>query len=118
MRISSLLAVLLMLLSLALGGCNTRQGGETAGPASATAPVAVPQVGASASPVVASKKTYSKPSLEDLQRKLTPAQFEVTQKSATEPPFENAYWNNHEAGLYVDVASGEPLFSSLDKFES
>ena len=54
----------------------------------------------------------------DLKRRLTPLQYEVTQKNATEPPFANEYWNNHQPGLYVDVVSGEPLFSSLDKFDS
>jgi peptide methionine sulfoxide reductase msrA/msrB len=49
---------------------------------------------------------------------LTPLQFEVTQEDATEPPFHNEYWDNHAAGIYVDVTTGEPLFSSLDKFES
>lgn len=55
---------------------------------------------------------------EDLRLKLTPLQFEVTQNSATEPPFRNEYWNYHGEGLYVDIVSGEPLFSSLDKFDS
>jgi len=50
--------------------------------------------------------------------KLTPDQYEVTQKAATEPAFRNAYWDNHEAGLYVDIVSGEPLFASINKFES
>lgn len=63
-------------------------------------------------------RTYSKPSLEELQRRLTPLQFRVTQESATEPPFRNAYWDHHEVGLYVDIATGEPLFSSVDKFDS
>ena len=49
---------------------------------------------------------------------LTPEQYQVTQHEGTEAPFRNAYWNNHEAGIYVDVVSGEPLFSSLDKFDS
>ncbi|MFK0239694.1 peptide-methionine (R)-S-oxide reductase MsrB [Microbacterium sp. NPDC090281] len=49
---------------------------------------------------------------------LTHLQYEVTQQDATEPPFRNAYWNNHDDGIYVDVVSGEPLFSSTDKFES
>jgi peptide-methionine (R)-S-oxide reductase len=49
---------------------------------------------------------------------LTPEQYEVTQRNGTEPPFKNAYWNNKEAGLYVDVVSGEPLFTSMDKFDS
>jgi peptide-methionine (R)-S-oxide reductase len=49
---------------------------------------------------------------------LTPLQYEVTQQDATEPPFRNAYWNNHDDGIYVDVVSGEPLFSSTDKYDS
>jgi peptide methionine sulfoxide reductase msrA/msrB len=53
-----------------------------------------------------------------LRGKLTPLQYEVTQCSATEPPFRNAFWNHHEAGIYVDVVSGEPLFASTDKFDS
>ncbi|GMA51445.1 peptide methionine sulfoxide reductase MsrB [Alicyclobacillus contaminans] len=56
--------------------------------------------------------------LEQLKQKLTPLQYEVTQRSATEPPFHNEYWNHFEEGLYVDVVSGEPLFSSRDKFAS
>ena len=59
-----------------------------------------------------------KPSDADLREKLTPEQYAVTQRDATERPFRNAYWNNHEPGIYVDVVSGEPLFSSLDKFDS
>ena len=54
----------------------------------------------------------------ELRRTLTPLQYDVTQHSATEPPFHNEYWDNHRPGIYVDVVSGEPLFSSLDKFES
>ena len=65
-----------------------------------------------------SKKSYTKPSDEELREKLTPLQYEVTQRAATEPPFRNAFWDNHEAGIYVDSATGEPLFSSLDKFDS
>ena len=52
------------------------------------------------------------------RRRLTPLQYRVTQEDGTEPPFRNAYWNNHHAGLYVDVVTGEPLFSSRDKFDS
>ena len=51
-------------------------------------------------------------------KQLTPIQYEVTQKSATEKPFDNPYWNNEEAGIYVDIVSGEPLFSSIDKYDS
>jgi len=61
---------------------------------------------------------YAKPSDAELKKKLTPLQYEVTQHEGTERPFQNEYWNNHQAGIYVDVVSGEPLFSSLDKFES
>jgi peptide methionine sulfoxide reductase msrA/msrB len=61
---------------------------------------------------------YAKPSDAELKKKLTQMQYDVTQHEGTEPPFRNEYWNNHEAGIYVDVVSGEPLFSSLDKFES
>jgi methionine-R-sulfoxide reductase len=59
-----------------------------------------------------------KPSSEELKKKLTPEQYHVTQMCGTEPPFQNAYWNEHRDGIYVDVVSGEPLFSSLDKFDS
>src|SRR5690606_16650939 len=55
---------------------------------------------------------------DSLRTVLTPLQYEVTQEDGTEPPFQNEYWDNHAAGIYVDVVSGEPLFSSLDKFES
>lgn len=62
--------------------------------------------------------TFKKPDEAELKKQLTPEQFAVTQKSATEPPFANKYWNNHAPGIYVDVVSGKPLFSSLDKFDS
>ena len=61
---------------------------------------------------------FKKPSDADLKKSLTPLQYQVTQHEATERPFQNEFWNNHEAGIYVDVVSGEPLFSSLDKYES
>lgn len=61
---------------------------------------------------------FHKPSDAELKQKLTALQYDVTQKEGTEPPFRNEYWDNHEAGIYVDVVSGEPLFSSLDKFDS
>ena len=62
--------------------------------------------------------TFKKPSDPELRARLTREQYEVTQHESTEPPFRNAYWNDHRAGIYVDVVSGEPLFSSVDKFES
>jgi peptide-methionine (R)-S-oxide reductase len=61
---------------------------------------------------------FKKPSDTDLKKTLSPLQYQVTQHEATERPFQNEYWDNHEAGIYVDVVSGEPLFSSLDKFDS
>ena len=61
---------------------------------------------------------FRKPSDPQLRQTLTPLQYDVTQHDATEPPFHNEYWDNHRPGLYVDLVSGEPLFSSLDKFES
>ncbi len=61
---------------------------------------------------------YHRPSDEELRHRLTPEQHDVVCNEGTEPPFDNAYWDNHEPGIYVDVASGEPLFSSLDKFDS
>ncbi|MBI0420625.1 MAG: peptide-methionine (R)-S-oxide reductase, partial [Nitrosospira sp.] len=63
-------------------------------------------------------KNFKKPDTAELKKKLSPEQFAVTQQCSTEPPFRNAYWNNRRPGLYVDVVSGEPLFSSLDKFDS
>jgi methionine-R-sulfoxide reductase len=63
-------------------------------------------------------KDYRKPDDDELHRRLSPVQYRVTQQEATEPAFRNEYWDNHAAGIYVDVASGEPLFSSLDKFDS
>jgi methionine-R-sulfoxide reductase len=62
--------------------------------------------------------SYKKPSEGELEHRLTPMQFEVTQHEATERPFQNEFWDNHEEGIYVDVVSGEALFSSRDKFES
>src|SRR5450432_3048549 len=67
---------------------------------------------------VMSNKKYSKPSAAELRKMLTPIQFEITQNAGTEPPFHNPYHDNHQPGLYVDVATGEPLFSSTDKFDS
>jgi methionine-R-sulfoxide reductase len=85
------------------------------------------QAGAQASPqpVANTGKTgarwmtdFKKPSDAELKKQLTPLQYQVTQHEATERPFQNEFWNNHEAGIYVDIVSGEPLFSSLDKYDS
>jgi methionine-R-sulfoxide reductase len=61
---------------------------------------------------------FQKPSDEELRKRLTPLQYQVTQHEGTEAPFRNDFWDNHAAGIYVDVVSGEPLFSSKDKFDS
>jgi methionine-R-sulfoxide reductase len=63
-------------------------------------------------------KTYTKPSDKVLRERLTHQQYEVTQHEATERPFQNEYWDHEEPGIYVDIVSGEPLFSSLDKFDA
>jgi len=65
-----------------------------------------------------SRTDMSKLSDDQLKQKLTPQQYYVTKQDGTEPPFRNAYWDNHQPGIYVDVISGEPLFISKDKFES
>jgi len=61
---------------------------------------------------------YEKPSKEELKKKLTPIQYKVTQENGTERPFENEYWDHFEEGIYVDVVTGEPLFTSKDKFDA
>ncbi|MBU3952317.1 MAG: peptide-methionine (R)-S-oxide reductase MsrB, partial [Proteobacteria bacterium] len=62
--------------------------------------------------------SWSKPMDATIKQRLTPLQYKVTQDNGTEPPFDNEYWNNKQEGIYVDIVSGEPLFSSKDKFES
>lgn len=69
-------------------------------------------------PEESSDGNFKKPSDEQLRKRLTPLQYQVTQKNATEKPFNNEYWNNTRPGIYVDIVSGEPLFSSLDQFVS
>jgi peptide-methionine (R)-S-oxide reductase len=64
------------------------------------------------------KAMSTKPSKEELKKKLNPMQYHVTQEQGTEPPFRNEYWDEHREGIYVDIVSGEPLFTSTDKFES
>ncbi len=92
------------------GAAGSREEGRTAGlPAQGTQPEA-----GSAAP----SSRYRKPPEEKLRELLTPLQFRVTQRDGTEPPFHNEYWNSHREGIYVDVVSGEPLFSSKDKYQS
>ncbi|MBL8102122.1 MAG: peptide-methionine (R)-S-oxide reductase MsrB [Anaerolineales bacterium] len=63
-------------------------------------------------------KTYLKPTDQELRRRLSPEQYQVTQNAGTEPPFQNEFWDHKQEGIYVDIVSGEPLFSSLEKFDS
>ena len=71
-------------------------------------------------PIVSKEQAvgYVKPPEEELKKKLTPMQYQVTQQCGTEPPFKNEYWDNHREGIYVDVVTGEPLFSSTHKYDS
>ncbi len=87
--------------------------------AASAAPAANPRAAsATTKPKGRSMTGYGKPSDAELKQRLTPEQYKVTQKEGTEPPFHNAYWDNRQPGIYVDVVSGEPLFSSLDKYDS
>ena len=74
--------------------------------------------GAPVTQAAGGKPGYTKPSQAELKKRLSPMQYLVTQEDDTEAPFENEFWNNKRAGIYVDVVSGEPLFSSTDKFDS
>jgi methionine-R-sulfoxide reductase len=92
---------------------------RAAPPASVPATDAPPAPGSAKPDATKARATgFTKPSDEELRKRLTELQYEVTQHEETEPPFRNQYWDNHEPGIYVDVVSGEALFSSLDKFES
>src|SRR5204862_1100517 len=81
-------------------------------------PTASPTQSTSMTTPTSNDQTATKPSADELKKKLTPEQYRVTQQCGTEPPFRNEYWDNHKPGIYVDVVSGEPLFTSLDKFDS
>src|SRR5229473_1460784 len=82
------------------------------------APDASPAPSISMTTPSSTNQTSGKLPAEELKQKLTPEQYRVTQQCGTEPPFRNEYWDNHRAGIYVDLVSGEPLFTSLDKFDS
>jgi peptide methionine sulfoxide reductase msrA/msrB len=116
-------AVVACLALLAAVGCTRRtsQAGDPAATSATSRPPPRAQAGGGRGNLEApkmSQRTYSKPSDAELKKKLSPLEYEVTQHEATEPPFSNRYWNHHQEGLYVDIASGEPLFSSRDKFDS
>ena len=102
------LAVAAALATAGLAGCERAESQTiTVGP-----PVTSPPI------TNAAMQKFTKPQAAVLKQKLSPMQYAVTQNAATEPPFRNEFWNNHKPGLYVDVVSGQPLFSSLDKFDS
>jgi peptide methionine sulfoxide reductase msrA/msrB len=84
----------------------------------AAAEPAVSAAPATTRPAVFSRTSYRRPTVAELEKRLSPLALEVTQRSGTEPPFRNAFWDHHGEGLYVDVVTGEPLFSSTDKFDS
>lgn len=109
-----LAAVSALLLGLLLAGCHARPDALAGAPM----PPQDPSPTALEQPTMAHTAAYSKPSDAELRQRLTPLQYRVTQQDATEPPFSGAFWDEHRPGLYVDVASGEPLFSSADKFDS
>ena len=83
-----------------------------------TSPTPGPQTNATALSTNRAMEKFSKPAADELKKKLSPMQYKVTQQSGTEPPFKNEFWDNKKPGLYVDIVSGEPLFSSLDKYDS
>src|SRR6185369_9565381 len=107
----------------AMAGLSGCQSGDHDGAKFAEAATASPS-GAGAGTAAATDAkddpmaNYTKPPESELRQKLSSLQFKVTQEEGTEPPFRNEFWDNHEDGIYVDVVSGEPLFSSKDKFDS
>ena len=108
---SRFLAAALML-AIGAGGCQ--QGDAESG----TAIAAIAEAPAAARYSEDAMKDFEKPSDEDLRKRLSEAQYQVTQHEGTEAPFRNEYWNNKKPGIYVDIVSGEPLFSSLEKYDS
>lgn len=104
----AVLAAAAALSAAGLAGC-TRAASQTA---TTNPTIASPTITNSA------MQQFKKPSAAELKQKLTPIQFEVTQHAATEPAFRNEFWDSHTPGIYVDIVSGQPLFSSLDKFDS
>ncbi len=103
---------------LASAGCAGSAVGETAAPAGTGKKIASSAAGEAGAGDAMQDETFMKPSDEELRGRLTPVQYEVTQNSGTEQAFSGEYWDNHEQGIYVDVVSGKPLYSSLDKYDS
>jgi methionine-R-sulfoxide reductase len=109
--IAALALVILAVRAGARGGRETEN--AMAGSMESSMSEAVP-----VSPPGVARGEYMKPSSGELKRTLTPLQYTVTQEEGTEAPFRNEYWDNHRQGIYVDIVSGEPLFSSTDKYDS
>ena len=109
-------AAALLGLTVALMGCSRGQSQTTS--SNQPAGTCPPTNSASISMTTSNTQTFQKPAPEELKKKLNRTQYEVTQNAATEPAFHNEFWDNHKPGLYVDIVSGKPLFSSLDKFDS
>jgi len=105
----TILTCVLLVFMAGMSGC-ARQPEQAAAPSSASA--------ASTKESVGPWRSFVKPSKEELKKTLTPLQFYVTQEEGTEPPFKNEYHDNKKEGIYVDIVSGEPLFSSADKYDS
>ena len=95
--------------------CAKSTEGEAAGQGLSSTSLGEPNL---SRPNVNDSTKYKKPSDAELKQKLTPLQYEITQHEGTERAFDNEYWNNKKHGIYVDIVSGEPLFSSLDKYDS
>jgi len=106
------LAILAFACLSALAGC---QRSERA--ASSSTQASLPK-SAPATSSVLSTRSYTKPPPAEIKQRLSAIEYDVTQREATEPPFQNQFWDNHAQGLYVDIVTGEPLFSSRDKFDS
>ena len=114
------LPALLLILACLLTGCVLSPASAPAPALGAPASPSAPAISPPSSPSFSGPPNASwvKPSDVQLRQMLMPLEYQVTQQAGTEPPFDNAYWNNHAPGIYVDVVSGEPLFSSADKFDS
>jgi peptide methionine sulfoxide reductase msrA/msrB len=110
-----------MLTFLTLAACTRSEGARTTAAAAGAKTRPESAQAATNAPTevtMSAARTFKKPSDAELRTRLSPLEYQVTQHEATEPPFRNKFWDNHEQGIYVDVVTGEPLFSSTDKFDS
>jgi peptide methionine sulfoxide reductase msrA/msrB len=108
--------IALTILCVSLVGCARNN--ERAPAPTPSTEAGASETGSATAALETGGKTYEKPSEAELKKKLTTVQYQVTQEEGTEPPFENELWDNKGVGLYVDVVTGEPLFTSMDKFDS